>query len=189
MPKKTVPPPQEPNRETAAPGLLMVADLIARIPERKADLVAYEIARRERERALLYEARQRLSWHPVRTIKTLLFYGINGFVLAWAAGLLAILGRSYNTLKAAEFAVPVPFFHDAVLALGQAIPTSTTLIAASRLPAFSFWDAVLIGLAVAATVMLMKLVASFLHRDRLRQLASATAELERELEALKRWAA
>src|SRR3990167_2352134 len=102
------------NHDLCPPGLLFVADLLARVPERQRDLLDHEITKREREQTLTRETRHLLSWHPLHTTKTVLLYGVLTFVLAWVIGALGSLGRAYAALKAAEVTIPLPVVKDFV---------------------------------------------------------------------------
>lgn len=178
---------KQPNRDTCPPGLVIVADLMARVPERARDLIDYEIAKRERERLLVHETRQLLSWHPLHTTKTVLLYGFHGFILAWVIGLLASLGRSYAALQTAKIEIPLPLVKDIVFNLGSFVPTSTTFGVAARLPVWSFRDAAVIGLGIAAVVAVEKLVFAAFQWGRVKKLRASMQELDREIATLKEW--
>lgn len=178
---------KQPNRDLCPPGLLFVADLLARVPERSRDLLDHEIAKRERERTLTRETRHLLSWHPLHTTKTVLVYGLLTFVLAWVVGALGSLGRAYAAMKAAEVTIPLPVVKDFVFHIGSFVPTSTTLGIASQLPAWSFRDALVIGLGVAIVVAVEKLIFAVLQWNRSRALHASEAELEKEIATLKEW--
>ncbi|HWQ99623.1 MAG TPA: hypothetical protein VN397_02120 [Candidatus Methylomirabilis sp.] len=177
----------QPNRDLCPPGLLFVADLLARIPERKRDLLDHEIAKRERERTLTHETRHLLSWHPLHTTKTVALYGFHGFILAWVIGLLASLGRSYAALQTTKIKIPLPLVNDIVFNLGSFVPTSTTLGIASQLPVWSFRTALVIGIGIAVIVAVEKIVFAALQWKKVRALQASEADLHQEIETLKEW--
>lgn len=178
---------KQPNRDTCPPGLLLVADLLARVPERKRDLIDHEIKKRERERLMSHETRQLLSWHPLHTTKTVLLFGVHSFILAWVVGLLASLGRSYVALQTTTIEIPLPLVKDIVFNLGSFVPTSTSLGLASQLPAWSFRDALVVGLIVSLVVAAEKVVFAALQWDRVKKLKASMSELDQEMASLKAW--
>ena len=164
-----------------------MADLLTRVPERRRDLIDHEIKKRERERLLIHETRQLLSWHPLHTTKTVLLYGVHSFILAWVIGLLASLGRSYVTLQTTTIEIPLPLVKDIVFNLGSFVPTSTSLGLASQLPAWSFRDALVVGLIVSLVVTAEKVIFAALQWRRVKILKAAMTELEHEAAVLKEW--
>lgn len=176
------------NRENVSPGLLVIADIIVRIPERKDALIAYALKRRERERMLAREARLRLSWHPWQTVKSIFIYGLNGFALAWATGALSTLGRSYQAFKTGSISLPLPAtLPDISFGIGSFVPTSTAMTIASHLPQLTLRDALVIGLVVALAVVIERTVVTVIHWKQSRALGEAETELTAEIEELRRW--
>ncbi len=180
-------PAKKPNRLTVPPGLVMVADLVARIPERAEDVLASELARRERERTMTHETRSLLSWHPINTTRTVLLFGLHGFVLAWALGWLAALGHAYSQLKTASIAIPLPLVQDLAFDLGNIVPTSTALSVASRLPPIDFRAAIGVGLVIAFIVAMERAIIAAFQWKKARMLRLAEAELQNEIDTLKSW--
>lgn len=175
------------NRLTVPPGLVIVADLVARIPERANDVIASELARRERERTMTRETRSLLSWHPINTTRVVLLFGLHGFVLAWALGWLAALGHAYAQLKTASIAIPLPLLQDLAVNLGTFVPTSTALSVASRLPPIDFRDAIGVGIAIALIVAVERGIIAAFQWKKARLLRTAEDELQAEIEILKSW--
>jgi hypothetical protein len=181
MPKPSI------NRETVPPGLLIVADVIARLPERKQDLLAYELKRRERELVMLRDTHQRLSWHPVQTLKSVILYGINAFVLAWSAGLLSSVGRSYASLKSSHVDVPIPFAQDFGINFGPFVPTSTPLLVAAQLPSVTLEEAIMFGLTIALAIILMRVIIVVIRWRKMHELHEQEIELVHEIDVLREW--
>lgn len=175
------------NRDTVPPGLLMIADIIVRIPERRDDLLAYELKQREREIALIVEAHHQQSWHPIKTLKSVLLYGVNAFVLAWSAGFIASVGRSYASLKTSQLGIPVPFLGNTPLNIGSLVPTSTPLSIAAQLPLITPQQAFFIGAAVGLAAVVMRVLVVAFRWKRLRALREQQAELKKEMHILQTW--
>lgn len=180
-------PPKKWNRLTVPAGLVIVADLVARIPERGQEVIASEIARRERERTMTRETRSLLSWHPINTTRTVLLFGLHGFVLAWALGWLAALGHAYAQLKTSSIAIPLPLVQDLAFNIGTIVPTSTALSVASRLPPIDFRDAIGVGIAIAFVVAVERGIIAAFQWKKARLLRAAEDELQAEIETLKSW--
>ncbi|MEN9558727.1 MAG: hypothetical protein RL141_1096 [Candidatus Parcubacteria bacterium] len=177
----------KPNRLTVPPGLVMVADLIARIPERAQEVIASELAKREREQTVAHETRNLLSWHPINTTRMVLLFGFHGFVLAWALGWLGAIGQAYAHLKVTTIAVPLPLVQDLSFNLGTLVPTSTVLSVASHLPTLDFRDALGIGIGIAIVVALERGIIAAFQWKKSRLLRAAEMELEKEMELLRGW--
>jgi hypothetical protein len=180
-------PPVKLNRLTVPPGLVVVADIIIRIPERAEDIIVSEIENRERERTMTHETRSLLSWHPINTTRMVLLLGFHGFVLAWAIGWLAALGNAYAHLKTSSIAVPLPLVQDVTVDLGAFVPTSTALSVASRLPAIGLRDAIGIGIIIALIVAVERGIIAAFQWKKARLLRAAEERLQMELDVLKSW--
>lgn len=165
----------------------MVADLIARIPERADDVITAELERRERERTMTHETRNLLSWHPIHTTRTVLLFGFHGFVLAWAIGWLAALGHAYAQLKSSAIALPLPLVQELSFDLGSIVPTSTALSVASRLPPIDLRDAIGVGIVIALIVAVERGIIAALQYKKARLLRTAEEKMDAEIAMLKSW--
>lgn len=165
----------------------MVADFIARVPERAQDVIASELEKRERERTMAHETRGLLSWHPINTTRTVLLFGFHGFVLAWALSWLGALGQAYAQLRSATIELPLPLVQNLSFDIGSLVPTSTALSVASRLPTINFRDAVGVGIAIAIVIALERGVLAAFQWKKARLLRAAEEELKKEVDILRSW--
>jgi hypothetical protein len=174
-----------PNRETVPPGLLMVADLIARVPERKEELLAYELRKRERELQVVRETRHLLSWHPLHTTKVVLIYGIIAFSIATLIGSIASLGQWFVRLQSSNVPISIPMVGSIPFDIGSYVPSSTTLSSLALLPNISLLNSTYFGIAVALLVLIEKVVFIIIQYGKAEVLRNAEKELNEEMEALK----
>lgn len=174
-----------PNREDAPAGLLFVADLVERIPERGEALLNYEISKRERERVLTQETKRLLSWHPWHTIRFLLLSGAVAFALTWFFSFLSALGRVYNA-SVGKLDISVPFLDPKLLDIGGAIPT-TTFALFSKIPDFGAVESFFVALAVVMLIAVVKLIFIMIHWKKIKMLGEAESVFTEELETLEEW--
>jgi hypothetical protein len=173
------------NRETVPPGLLMVADLIVRLPERKEELLAYELRKRERDQQIARETLHLLSWHPLHTTKVVLVYGITAFSIASLVGSIASLGQWFVHLQASKVPLSIPMVGSIPINIGSLVPTSTALSSIADLPVVSLRDSMYFGIAVALLVLIEKVIFIVIQHGKAQVLRRALEELDVETKALK----
>lgn len=183
MPKSSL----KPDTSSCPPGLLPIADLMARIPARSIELLDYEILRRKRELVRTSETRALLSWHPWETIRLLVLSGAVTFFLAWFLSVIAELGRFYNSIVSATH-IQVPFLDQRVIDFLGVVPRSSFQLFAA-IPDFGALEAFYVALGVMGALALTKLVFIGIHWEKIKLLGEAERELNEELKELEQWKA
>jgi hypothetical protein len=178
--------PLNPNRDTCPPGLLGTADLIARVPERTADIITVERERRQLERLNISVDRRRYSWHPLSVIKFLFISGGLAFVISWSAGTLLDFLKLYDQTVSKANAIPsVPGTGFAVPSINAMVPGASGLF--SALPHIGIAESLY---AAAVAVIILALVwgiIMFVHREKIALLTRSAKRVDEELRVLEEW--
>ena len=175
----------QPSRlETAPPGLLMVADIITRIPGRAEALIAYEIDRRERERVLMQETKNLLSWHPWHMIRFLILSGAVAFAVTWLFSVILVFAKLYNQTVGSKLGIP--FLGETLSSVSAFLPKQIGPML-SDLPNFGALESFFVALGVVFLIALVKVVFIFVNWKRIKVLSQAEQVLTEELKALGNW--
>jgi hypothetical protein len=168
-------------------GLVGVADALSRQSDRKQELLAHEIAAREAQYIAIHETRKLLSWHPMRAVKRIVFYGLNAFGMAWALGSIASLMSYYVSLNSIASNLSLNGLARGVFGAGTPAPSASMLSQLSNLPSLSMTDSIAIGCAVALLVAIEHAIVAALHGKRARTLQDVEHTLQEELRVLRMW--
>ena len=171
------------------PGLLLVEDILDRLPKERAAILAYEIRRRERELLYIGSARQVLSYHLFSAAKVTFGIGIAVFAVVWTLGQLSQIAQWMLALQQWSYDIPIPFQESLRLELGKhlPIPTSTWLGGLSQLPVMDIRQASWVAFAAMVFVVLEQGLVGFFAWQRSMKLKSAVEELEEEIAELQAW--
>jgi hypothetical protein len=174
-----------PKNEVVPPGLILICDALERIPERGEALLDYEIQRRERERILMQETKNLLSWHPWHTIRFLLLSGAIAFGITWFISFLSAIGRVYDA-SIGKLDMGTSILSQKFAAIGSLIPSSAFSIF-SKIPDFGAIESFFVALGVVFLVALVKLIFIIVHWKKIKLLGEADDIFAKELETLERW--
>jgi hypothetical protein len=176
---------KQPTRlESAPPGLLIVADILERIPDRADALLEHEITMRERERVLSQETKSLLSWHPWHTIRFLILSGAVAFAAAWFFSVVLEFVKLYN--EAVGTKLGIPFVDENLFNLDELLPNQVFPIL-SHVPEFGALESFFIALGVVLLVALVKVVFILINWKKIKLLSAAEKELREELDVLADW--
>jgi len=172
---------------TCPVGLVYECELVARVPERKSEIVDHAIRVRERERLYAKEIRALLSFRPYHAVRVAVIAGLVAFVLMFSVSELAAFGRWYTGFQTSQLTIPIPLVGDYSIPYGNLAPSSTTLGVASRIPAFGLIESAYVGFGIMFAILLEQAVVAALHLKESRTLKEYTDELKRELDVLRAW--
>ncbi|MBD3251770.1 hypothetical protein GF380_04975 [Candidatus Uhrbacteria bacterium] len=184
MPKKENPFPT-PGKKDVSPGLILTAELVERMPTRGEEIVRYEIGRRERDRVLMSQTKNLMSWHPWNTVRLLLLSGVGAFALAWLLSLIVEIAKLYNA-AINVLQIDVPFLDTQVFDLREALP-SQAFGFIQRLPDFGAVEAIYFGLLVMFAIAVIKGLFILFYWNQIKLLIQADQEIDAELETLNAW--
>lgn len=184
MPKTKKPLPIPKSEEVPA-GLIVICDILERIPERGKAILDYEIRKRERERILMQETRNLLSWHPWHTIRFLLLSGTIAFGVTWFISFLSALGRFYGA-SFGKLDASAPLVNQKLADIGELIPI-TTFSLFSKIPDFGAIESFFVALGVVVLIAVVKLIFILVHWKKIKLLGEADAVFSEELEVLEAW--
>jgi hypothetical protein len=175
------------NRESCLPGLLAIADLAERIPERAKELYAVEIERRKHDLLRIGEELKKLSWHPWSTIQLLIVTGFASFAISWGAGMmldfLQLIDKTVNKANGAPTSVS-----------GIGIPSISTILppqfagAFTTLPHIGVLESFYIALSTVLTIAFIKLIIILANWEKIKIVSATEKRTNAEVEALKEWA-
>jgi hypothetical protein len=179
-------PPFKLNRETCPPGLLAVADLAERIPERAQDLFEVEHDRRELDLFRLEVEEKKVSWHPWSTIQLIIIAGFSAFSIAWGGGLMLDFLKTYETTisKANSITTAIP---------GVSIPSLSTFVPPSltsgllSLPHIGIAEAMYVALAIILIIALIKGLIILANWKQITLLKETVRRIHEEMAALADW--
>ncbi|MFA6429791.1 MAG: hypothetical protein WCV84_04825 [Patescibacteria group bacterium] len=169
------------------PGLIVVKDLIQRLPAERSRILAYEIDRRERD-VLVYDSiRSVTKLHIWDTLKTVLTTGALVFTLVALVGQLAKLGQWITDMQSAKLPVKVPALGGFNLDVGSYVPTSTAIGHIARLPGWDTQDALTAALIVMGLITIGRIIAGVIIWQRSQGLREAGEEVKEEIAVLHAW--
>lgn len=177
----------EKDSHSSPVGLIAVSRLIAETPERRDDILAYEIRRRERELLITRETRHALSWHPFHTTKVVFAVGGGVFVIVWLMSQLRAVAEWYTRARAATLTIPLPLIGDRTIDLGSHVPTSTAFDLMGRLPQWGLLESFWIAVGLMLVIVLERIIFAAFQWKHVQALASAETELAEEIATLRAW--
>ncbi len=174
------------NREICPPGLLAVADLAERIPERAHDLFDVELDRRELDLFRLEEEAHKVSWHPWSTIQLIIIAGFSAFSIAWGGGIMLDFLKTYEATvsKANSVATAIP---------GVSIPSISTFVHPSLtsgllyLPHIGIGESIMAAVAIMLLIALIKGLIILANWKQITLLKQTVARIHEEMAALNDW--
>lgn len=175
----------EKDSHSSPVGLIAVARLIAETPDRRDDILAYEIRQRERELLVTRETRHALSWHPFHTTKVVLAVGVGVFVIVWLMSQLRAVAEWYTRARAATLTLPL--IGDRTIDLGSHVPTSTAFDLMGRLPQWGLVESFWIAVGLMLVIVIERLVFAAFQWKHVQALVSAETELAEEVTTLRAW--
>jgi hypothetical protein len=173
------------NRENVPAGLVVLADFVARVPERAIDAVERE---QQIKRLLLLSIQQMkktFSWNPGRTVWMALLIGLTAFSLLWSmstiTGMFHSTGQSLGgTMKELN-------------QLGIELPSSissqvgTLVTVADATPNFGMGDSIAISIGCIVLYGIAKFLIVMPNLDKLHTLNEEEKRLEEEVRYLNGW--
>jgi hypothetical protein len=174
------------NRETCPPGLLAIADLAERIPERAQDLFGVEHDRRELDLFRLETEEKKVSWHPWSTIQLIIIAGFSAFSIAWGGGLMLDFLKTYETTisKANSITTAIP---------GVSIPSLSTFVPPSLtsglryLPHIGMTESIMAAIAIMFIIALIKGLIILANWKQISLLKKTVLRIHEEMAALSDW--
>lgn len=174
-----------PGKNDVSPGLVLLADLIERMPTRAQEIVTHEIEKRERDLVLTQEIKTTLSWHPWSTVRIFVLSGAAAFALAWTFSLVAEFVRFYNA-SADALKVNLPFLDANVVDLTKKLPAQAFGLF-RQIPDFGAIEAVYFALVIVMLLAVFKVIFIAIHWGKIKMLNRAIEEVEEEMDVLIRW--
>lgn len=175
------------------PGVLLMQDLCSRFPDRCDELLAYEIARRERELDVYRTTYRLIDFHLWTLFRTAFFSGLTVFSLAWAVGWLSYAAHwVLQVRQAAESAGLSRSLAYLPIDLAPVLPSSTStssvvLNTLTRLPVIDWHQAAWLALTVMTIVVFVRLFSTYTSWHQARAMKRAIRALEEELEIWRSW--
>ncbi len=166
-------------------GILVEADLIRRFPDRRDDVVAYGIAKREEELIGLHETRKQLSWHPVQLIKTLLVVGVTAFSLIWSVSQVSAFGHWYATARTTKVPISIPLIGSTSINIGQYLPVSKEIESLQQLPTYTLQDSLIWTGVVMGIILLERGVLIAIAWKKIKKLGHGEKRVKEEIEQLE----
>lgn len=173
------------NRENLPAGLVLLADIVARIPERAMDVV-------ERERQLnglrllsIHQMQKVYSWNPGRTIWVAVLIGVTVFSALWSTstvlGMFSSTGQTLTgTMKELnQLGIQLP--------QNVASPFTSMMGIADAMPAYSGGDMIAYTVGSILLYAIYKFLTVLPNLDRLKLLQEEEKRLEEERRYLDAW--
>lgn len=175
----------EMNSETIPAGLLLIADFVARVPERGMD--AIERKRQAKELALLsiQQMKRTFSWNPKRTIWVAILIWFTAFTTLWSMstvlGMFRTTGQTIGgTMKQlTQLGIELP--------PNVASPFGSAIGVADSIPSFGIADALAISFGAVVLYGIYKFITVMPNLDRLHILNAEEQRLEEEVRYLNQW--
>ncbi len=176
------------NRESCLPGLLGIADLAERIPERAKELYEVEIERRKHDLLRTGEELKKLSWHPWSTIQLLIVTGGASFAIAWGGGMMLDFLQLINTTMSKTNG-------STSTASGSMLPSIATMLPPqlagyfTSLPHIGLLESFYIALSTVLTIAFIKLIIILANWEKIKIVSATEKRTKAEMAALKEWMA
>jgi len=175
-----------PKHDTPA-ALLVVQDLIGRLPAERERLLKHEINWREREQMQFRGIRRVMHLHAWMSFRTVFVIGITVFIFVYTLGQFAGLARWVQTVRNTALSVSQPIQMGLGLSPEGLVPSSTLLHYAAQIPVLGLWDAGLLALIVVIVLVLWKGYNTYFLLQQARGLRRAQRELQEEIDVLSTW--
>lgn len=173
------------NRETVPAGLVGVADLIARVPERAMEVIGRERQNRELSLISIHQMNKTYSWNPGRTVWIALLIGLTAFSLLWSMSTTLGMFRSTGTSvggvmkELSSLGIELPS--------NIAKPVSSASTLADTLPNFGIGDSIAMSFGSMILYGIFKFFMVMPNLDRLKTLREEEKRIEEEMRYLSMW--
>lgn len=173
------------NRENVPAGLIGVADLVARIPERAMEIIEREKQHRELSLLSIHQMNKTYSWNPGRTVWIALLIGLTAFSLLWSTSTTLGMFRSTGTSvggvmkELSSLGIELP--------ANIASPVSSASMLADTLPNFGIGDSIAMSFGLMVLYGIYKFFTVMPNLDRLHTLHDEEKRLEEEVRYLSAW--
>jgi hypothetical protein len=176
---------QSSNHESVPAGLLLVADIVARIPERAMDFVERERQLKQLSLLSIQQMKRTYSWNPGRTVWIALLIGLTVFSTGWSlSSILGMFGTSGMSLGGAvkqyqQLGIEIP--------VGVAGQFSSMTGFVDAMPKITMTDTVMFTIGSIILYAIYKFITVLPNLDRLKLLREEEARIEEEISYLNGW--
>lgn len=173
------------NRESAPAGLLLIADFIARVPERATDILERERQKRDLTLLSIHQLKHAYSWNPKRTVWIALLIGFTIFTSLWSLSTtLGMFSSSGQSLTGTM---------NELSTLGIELPPNIAsqfggvASAADSMPKISVGDSLLISIVCMVLFGVIRYLFAIPNMHRLKALDEEELRVEEEMKTLTDW--